>query len=72
MEAKSMKKWKASYTVEAAFIVPLLIGVMALAMRLGIALYIEVRDEKEQEKIADMWEVEEFYRYCVINEVADD
>lgn len=67
-----MKKWKGSYTVEAAFIVPLLIGVMAFAMRLGIALYLEIKNEKEGEAVADMWEVEEFYKYQMIKEVTDE
>lgn len=67
-----MKKWKGSYTVEASFIVPLLIGVMALAMRLGIALYAEVKNEKEGEAVADMWEVEEFYKYQMIKEAVDE
>lgn len=67
-----MKKWKGSYTVEAAFIVPLLIGVMAFAMRLGIALYVEIKNGKEGEAVADMWEVEEFYKYQMIKEVTDE
>lgn len=67
-----MKKWKASYTVEASYIVPLAIFVMTLAMRIGIFCYEEVRDEKEQEHIAELWEVKEFYRYQILKEVADD
>ena len=67
-----MRKWKASYTVEASYIVPLFIFAMALAMRIGICCYEEVRDEKEQEQIADMWEVKEFYKYQSLNEVAND
>ncbi|MDD6481005.1 MAG: hypothetical protein PUF65_01830 [Lachnospiraceae bacterium] len=67
-----MKKWKASYTVEAAVIVPLFLAAMALAMRISIALYIEVRDQKEQEEIADMWEVENFYKFQIVDEVKND
>jgi hypothetical protein len=40
--SKSMKRCKASYTVEAAVIIPLAISVMALAMRIGIMLCREV------------------------------
>lgn len=69
---KKRKRWKASYTVEAAFIVPVLIGAMALAMRLGMALFIEVRDDKEGEAVATMWEVDEFYKYQILEEVADE
>ena len=67
-----MKKWKASYTVEAAFIVPLLIGAMALAMRLGISLYMEVKNDKEGEAVASMWEVDEFYKYQILKEIGDE
>ncbi len=69
---KKGKSWKASYTVEAAFIVPVLLGAMALAMRLGISLYTEVRDGKEGEAVAEMWEVDEFYKYQVLREVVDE
>lgn len=69
---KKGKRWKASYTVEAALIVPLLIGAMALAMRLGIVLYTEVRNEKEGEAVAAMWEVDEFYKYQILKEAADE
>lgn len=67
-----MKKWKASYTVEAAFIVPLLIGAMALAMRLGISLYTEVKNDKEGEAVSSMWEVDEFYKYQILKEIGDE
>lgn len=67
-----MRKWKASYTVEAAVIVPLVIGAMALAMRIGIMLYQEICDLREEESIGLMWEVEEFYRYQVLKEVTND
>jgi hypothetical protein len=69
-----MRRWKAkaSYTVEAAVLVPLLIAVMALAMRIGILLCGEIKEEKETDALEEMWEVEDFYRYQVIKEVADD
>jgi hypothetical protein len=69
-----MGRWKAkaSYTVEAAVLVPLLIAVMALAMRIGILLCGEVKEANEEEALEEMWEVEDFYRYQVIKEVADD
>jgi hypothetical protein len=66
-----MKRCKASYTVEAAVIVPVMIAVMALAMRIGILLCQEVKAEKEAESLEQMWDVEEFYRYQTIGEVAN-
>jgi hypothetical protein len=63
---------KASYTVEAAVLVPVVIAVMALAMRIGILLCREIKEEKEAEALAQMWEVEDFYRFQAIGEVAND
>ena len=37
-----MKKWKASYTVEASVIVPLVLWVLAVVMQLGIAMHEEI------------------------------
>ena len=67
-----MRKWKASYTVEASFMVPLVIGTMALAMKIGIACYEEVRAEIEPEQTAQLWEVKEFYHYQSLKEVIHD
>ena len=46
MVGKVIRKWilqecKAGYTVEASFMVPLLIGAMVIAMRMGIGCYEE-------------------------------
>ena len=67
-----MRKWKASYTVEASFMVPLVIGTMALAMKIGIACYEEVRAEIEQQRTAQLWEVKDFYHYQSLKEVIHD
>lgn len=66
------RKWRAGYTVEAAFIVPLVLFAMAFAMKLGISMYQEVAAETEQESIADMWEVGEFYNWQTVREVLND
>ena len=49
-----MKKWKASYTVEASVIVPLVLWVLAVVMQLGIAMHEEIEGQKEQEAVADI------------------
>lgn len=72
LKEKDLKKWKASYTVEASFIVPLVIGTMALAMKLGILCYEEVREGKEQQQSARLWEVEDFYHFQALKEVTHD
>ena len=63
------KEWKASYTVEAAFVVPILLSAMLVAMLIGLDLYEDVKGEQEQEKIVQMWQVKEFYKYQIVNEV---
>jgi hypothetical protein len=67
--SKSMKRCKASYTVEAAVIIPLAISVMALAMRIGIMLCREVKEIDESKSLSLMWEVEDFYKYQTVEEV---
>ena len=62
------KEWKASYTVEAAFVVPILLSAMLVAMLIGLDLYEDVKGEQEQEKIMQMWQVKEFYKYQIVNE----
>ena len=63
---------KASYTVEAAFIVPILLSAMLVAMLIGLDLYQEIREEQEQEKIVQMWQVKEFYKYQIVDEVINN
>ena len=44
-------KWRGSYTVEAAVIIPVLIWTMAAAMCTGIDLLNEVRGEHEEKQM---------------------
>ena len=67
-----MKKWKASYTVEASVIVPLVLWVLAVVMQLGIAMHEEIEGQTEQEAVADLWEVDEFYICQTVGEIVDD
>ena len=66
------KCYKASYTIEASFMVPVLIGAMVISMRIGIACFKEVKQQKEQENVCTMWEVREFYHYQSLKEIVDD
>ena len=61
-------KWRGSYTVEAAVIIPVLIWTMAAAMCTGIDLLHEVREEHEEKQIEDMWAVDSFYQYQTLKE----
>lgn len=56
-------KWRGSYTVEAAVIIPVLIWTMAAAMCTGIDLL------HEEKQIEDMWAVDSFYQYQTLKEV---
>ena len=61
-------KWRGSYTVEAAVIIPVLIWTMAAAMCTGIDLLNEVRGEHEEKQMEDMWAVDSFYQYQILKE----
>ena len=60
---------KGSYMVEAAIIIPIYIFIMTIAMRAGIKLYQEITSQTEYEIVEDMWLVDDFYRYKLIQEV---
>lgn len=55
------KKIKGSYTIEAAILVPLLLGVFLVTCNLSIFMYQEINNEHEEMKIENMWEVNDFY-----------
>ncbi len=63
---------KGSYTIEASVLIPLLLMVMALGMRMGIYLYQEIREQKEQQAVEELWEVKDFYQYQWIGEMTND
>ena len=69
---KGIQGFDVKGNIKAIIMIGGLITAMALAMRLGICCYEEIRDEKEQEQIVDLWEVKEFYRCQILKEVAND
>ena len=64
-----MRKWKGSYTVEAAVIVPIMIWMMAAVICMGITLVKDVQMQDEHKCVETMWEVEDFYKYQAVKEV---
>lgn len=65
-----MRRWRASYTVEASIIVSVMLGVYALAMQTEIAMYEEI---KGQQGIGvELCEVKEFYIYQTMGEIVKD
>ena len=54
---------KGSFTVEASVLVPMLLIIYVLIINTGIYMYTEIREQKEQEAQADIWMVDDFYKY---------
>ncbi|SER89096.1 hypothetical protein [Lachnobacterium bovis] len=55
------KKLRASYTIEAAVMVPIILAVFLVTCNLSISLYKEISNEHEDKKIEKMWAVSDFY-----------
>jgi hypothetical protein len=74
MEVAGVKKsiQKGSYTIEAALTIPILIFVMVIAMKLGITLLQEIREQNEVEVVENLWEVKDFYKVQGIGELKHD
>mgnify|MGYP002749905856 FL=1 len=63
---------KGSYTVEGAIIIPIFIVMLAIAMKMGLVLYNEMKADSSYEYAADMWLVDDFYNYQVLKEVVNE
>ena len=68
---KKLTLLRASYTVEASILIPLFLMMMAVAMETGISLYQETVQEAEQEGLADVWAVEDFYRFSAVKGLSE-
>lgn len=68
---KKNRRFRASYTIEAALLIPLFLMMMGVAMETGIDLYEETASVREQEGLSEIWAVEDFYRFCALGEVKD-
>lgn len=53
---------KGSYTIEAAFTIPLLLFTFAFAMRMAVLFYQESKEDENEYYENDIWSVEVFYR----------
>lgn len=63
---------KGSYTVEGAIIIPIFIVMLAIAMKMGLVLYNEMKADSSYEHATDMWLVDDFYNYQVLKEVVNE
>lgn len=61
-----------SYTVEGAIIIPIFIVMLAIAMKMGLVLYNEMKEDSSYEYATDMWLVDDFYNYQVLKEVVNE
>ena len=61
-----------SYTVEEAIIIPIFIVMLAIAMKMGLVLYNEMKEDSSYEYATDMWLVDDFYNYQVLKEVVNE
>lgn len=63
---------KGSYTVEGTIIIPIFIVMLAIAMKMGLVLYNEMKADSFYEYATDMWLVDDFYNYQVLKEVVNE
>lgn len=61
-----------SYTVEGTIIIPIFIVMLAIAMKMGLVLYNEMKEDSSYEYATDMWLVDDFYNYQVLKEVVNE
>lgn len=63
---------KGSYTVEGTIIIPIFIVMLAIAMKMGLVLYNEMKEDSSYEYATDMWLVDDFYNYQILKEVVNE
>lgn len=61
-----------SYTVEGAIIIPIFVVMLAIAMKMGLVLYNEMKEDSSYEYATDMWLVDDFYNYQFLKEVVNE
>lgn len=64
-------KLKGSFTLEGAIIIPIMLFMIAFGMKNAIDMYQQTIAEHEQDKLVEMWLVDDFYRLQIVNEVKD-
>ena len=59
---------KGSYTVEGAIIIPIFIVMLAIAMKMGLVLYNEMKSDSSYDYATDMRIVDDINNYQVLKE----
>ena len=60
---------KASYTIEAAIWVPILLGMLIWGIRIGVLYYQEISQMKTLPLVQELDLQEEFYQYQIFEEI---
>ena len=72
MIKKLEKNLKASFSIEAAIIIPLFLFMTAYCIQTAIDMYQQTTNEVEAQKLEEMWVVDDFYRFETLKEVKND
>lgn len=66
------KKWQnASYTIEAAIYIPIILYVLFQSIEIGIDFWQESKDREISKRLLELDVVQEFYAYQIIDEVKE-
>ncbi len=63
------RKARGSYTIEASIWIPLLLFIMAGAMRMGVDLYTGIREAHEEVQLEELRGASDFYKSYWIGEI---
>ena len=60
-----------SYTIEAAIYIPIILGLLFLSLRTGIAFWKKSSEREGNKLLQEMDIVQEFYRYQILDEIGE-
>ena len=66
------KRWKASYTIEAAIYIPIILFLLYQTLGIAIDFWKESRQREVNEKLQELDMVREFYNYQIIDEIGKE
>ena len=66
------KNLKASFSIEAAIIIPLFLFMTAYCIQTAIDMYQQTKTQVEAKKLEEMWVIDDFYRFEILKEVKND
>lgn len=66
------KKLKASYTIEAAIYIPIIVFILCQSVRISIDFWQQSRDREVSQTLQEMDLVQDFYKYQIIEELGKE